>query len=192
MNKLFPKSPTSLEVLKRRIRRREALRKACQFCFLIVFSTIAVKTVADPASNTNPMSGFSDYIGGRWQSQATEQTYRWGPDQSSVFAESFSNDGNHRILNASGLWYFDPSSSQIKGVFVASNMPFVILHYTTRFKAGWMISTILSVDREGHAREYLERQRLSPDKRAYQWTLTDAQDPATTMSARFLQTKSKP
>jgi hypothetical protein len=68
-------------------------------------------------------------------------------------------------------------------------MPFVILHYTTRFEAGWMISTVVSVDREGHSREYLERQRLRPDKQAYQWTLTDAQDPAMTMSSQFLLAK---
>ena len=189
MTKLFPKSPTSFLGLTRCIFLREPLLKAFHICFVIVFIAITVTTRAEPADNAGPMTGFSDYIGGRWQSDATEQTYRWGPDQTSVFAESFSHDGDHRRLSASGLWYFDPSSNQIKGVFIASNMPFVILHYTTRFEAGWMISTIVSVDREGVSREYLERQRLRPDKQAYQWTLTDVQDPAMTMSSQFLLAK---
>ena len=189
MTKFFPKSPTNFAGLTRCIFLREPLLKAFQICFVVVFTAITVTTRAEPANDAGPMAGFSDYIGGRWQSDATEQTYRWGPDRTSVFAESFSHNGDHRRLNASGLWYFDPSSSQIKGVFVASNMPFVILHYTTRFEAGWMISTVVSVDREGHSREYLERQRLRPDKQAYQWTLTDAQNPAMTMSSQFLLAK---
>ena len=189
MTKLFPKNSTNFVSLTRCIFLREPLLKAFQICFVIVFTAITVTTRAEPANDAGPMAGFSYYIGGRWQSDATEQTYRWGPDQTSVFAESFSHNGDHRRLNASGLWYFDPSSSQIKGVFVASNMPFVILHYTTRFEAGWMISTIVSVDREGVSREYLERQRLRPDKQAYQWTLTDVQDPSMTMSSQFLLAK---
>ncbi len=169
-----------------------AVMTTCRICFFAVFAAFSVTTHAEPLSTNNPMTHFSPYISDGWQSKETVQIYRWGPNQNSVFSESLNVGSSPPQLKASGLWYYDPSLNQIKGIFVAKDMPFVVLHYTTRFEEGRMLSEIISIDQNGRTRAYLEQQKLSAGGETYDWTLTDAQDQSLSMSARFARVSEEP
>tara|TARA_B110000495_G_scaffold198041_1_gene209242 strand:- start:1337 stop:1558 length:222 start_codon:yes stop_codon:yes gene_type:complete len=69
-------------------------------------------------------------------------------------------------------------------VFVATNMPFTVLHYRSHFEAGTLISQVRSLDNLGTEHHYQETIRVTqPD--AYLWELTEAEPAGSTMKAEF-------
>ena len=137
---------------------------------------------AAPASSA--MSGFEPLIGGQWALGSTYQTYTWGPDRQSVFGESFVIQDGEKSLGAKGLWYFNPSTKTIKGVLVATNMPFTVLHYRSHFEAGRLISQVTSLDNLGNEGHYQETITVTQPN-AYLWELTEAEPDGNTMRAEF-------
>ena len=124
-----------------------ALKRLAYAQLLAIGLSLTHAIHAAPASSA--MSGFEPLIGGQWVLGSTYQTYTWGPDRQSVFGESFVIQNGEKALGAKGLWYFDPASKTIKGVFVATNMPFTVLHYRSHFEAGTLISQVTGLNNLG-------------------------------------------
>ncbi|MDA8912624.1 hypothetical protein N9I66_06855 [Pseudomonadales bacterium] len=159
-----------------------ALKRLAYAQLLAIGLSLTHAIHAAPASSA--MSGFEPLIGGQWVLGSTYQTYTWGPDRQSVFGESFVIQNGEKALGAKGLWYFDPASKTIKGVFVATNMPFTVLHYRSHFEAGTLISQVTSLNNLGTENHYQETIRVTqPD--AYLWELTEAEPAGNTMKAEF-------
>ena len=159
-----------------------ALKRLAYAQLLVIGFSLTLPIQAAPASLA--MSGFKPLIGGQWVLGSTYQTYTWGPDQQSVFGESFVIHNGEKALGAKGLWYFDPASKTIKGVFVATNMPFTVLHYRSHFEAGTLISQVRSLDNLGTESHYQETIRVTQPE-AYLWELTEAKPAGNTMKAEF-------
>ena len=161
---------------------KSALKRLTYAQLLAIGLSLTHAIHAAPASSA--MSGFEPLIDGQWALGSTYQTYTWGPDRQSVFGESFVIHNGEKALGAKGLWYFDPASKTIKGVFVATNMPFTVLHYRSHFEAGTLISQVTSLNNLGTENHYQETIRVTqPD--AYLWELTEAEPAGGTMKAEF-------
>ena len=151
--------------------------------YLLYLALLLANTIhAEPSSA--PMVGFKPLIGGQWVLADNHQTYAWGPDQLSVFGESFTLNEGVKTLGAKGLWYFDPAAREIRGLFVATKMPFQVLHYRSRFEANTLISDIISVDRDGKELRYQERITIDQNN-GYQWTLMAPGQTERSMQDRF-------
>ena len=77
-----------------------ALKRLAYAQLLILGFSLTHALQAAPASSL--MSGFKPLIGGQWVLGSTDQTYTWGPDQQSVFGESFVIHNGEKSLGAKG------------------------------------------------------------------------------------------
>lgn len=78
-----------------------AVKRLAYAQLLIIAFSLTHTIQAAPASSA--MSGFNPLIGGQWVLGSTYQTYTWGPDQQSVFGESFVVHNGEKSLGAKGL-----------------------------------------------------------------------------------------
>lgn len=137
-------------------------------------------------SSDSPLAPFVRLVGGQWHSEGNVQEFEWGVGKQSVRSRGFRLVGDSLVLVAEGLWFWHPGHGEIRGLFTAQNMPFVMLEYRTRFEGQDMINDIRAYDARGRVQTYAERWKFI-DHDHYEWTLTEtnAGGVKTVMSATF-------
>lgn len=123
----------------------------------------------------NPLQPFEKLIGGKWELKGSAQEFEWGVGRKSVLSRShFTVDGRSRKVSE-GFWYWHPGSNEIRGVFVAVDMPVELFEYTTRFEGRKMISQLRSYTSEGDESLNTETFEFTTDGQ-YEWSLYDGGD----------------
>ena len=138
--------------------------------------TVACLAAAVPlVAQENPLQPFERLIGGTWELEGSTQEFEWGVGRKFVVSRSyFIVDGNPRKVSE-GFWYWHPGEKEIRGVFVAIDMPVQLFDYTTRFEGGKMISRLRSYTTGGEESVYTEIFHFKIDGQ-YEWSLYEGSD----------------
>ena len=123
-----------------------------------------------PTSAPNPLSKFERLVGGRWHLEGSYQEFEWGVGRRSVIARSyFVVEGKPKLVSE-GIWYWHPEEKQIKGIFIATDMPVEVFEYTTRFEGASIISELVAYNADGIKTTYKEVWEFLDDAH-FVWTL---------------------
>lgn len=123
-----------------------------------------------PASAPNPLTQFERLVGHQWHLEGSYQEFEWGVGRRSVIARSyFVVEGKPKLVSE-GIWYWHPEEKQIKGIFIATDMPVEVFEYTTRFEGTSIISELVAYNADGIKTTYKEVWEFLDDAH-FVWTL---------------------
>lgn len=163
---------------------------------MAAFSPSGVSAQADaPAEATAPAAAPSlepfERIIGTWVSGETIQTFEWGVGRLAVRARSEIQSDSTRRLVSEGLFLLDPTRDEIRGYFVAVDMPVPYFEYSVRWDGDTMLADLTTTGPDGSTQRYTETWAVSAD--AFEWTLHDPQNPSTpVMAATFARVPDEP
>ncbi|MEN8374877.1 MAG: hypothetical protein ABFS34_05455 [Gemmatimonadota bacterium] len=139
-----------------------------------------------PADTAAPMAGFERLIGA-WRSGSTVQVFEWGPGRLAVRARSHltAEEGSRQV--SEGLFLHDPLRDEVRGYFVAVEMPVSYFEYSVDWQGDVLVAELTTTDVEGRTQRFIERWSFVEADR-FLWTLlagADGADSAPIMSAEF-------
>ena len=127
---------------------------------LILISSVNCIAQQTQSPDTDPLSDFSQLIGGEWHLDNSFQTFEWGVGKLSVKAKSyFIVDGQAKLVSE-GAWFWHPELKVIKGYFTAIDMPYSVFEYTTTFEGKKMINVLTTYSSTGASDTYEEKSKI--------------------------------
>ena len=161
-----PRMAIKSDVMKNRL----LIAMALMVCAYFMQGRVYAQAENSPASAPNPLTKFERLVGGQWHLEGSYQAFEWGVGRRSVIARSyFVVEGKPKPVSE-GFWYWHPEEKQIKGIFVAIDMPVEVFEYTTRSEGNSIISELAAYDADGIKTKYEEVLEFLEDAH-YVWTL---------------------
>jgi len=137
----------------------------------IAVSSLEICIAQDSSSaSADPLAPFARLIGGKWYLGETSQVFEWGVGKKIIISSSYFVSDKGEKLVSQGNWFWHPGEKQLKGYFVAIDMPVAFFDYTTRFEGNKMINALKSYTPKGKLETYSEIFEFTSDNE-YQWTL---------------------
>ncbi len=133
---------------------------------------------------SEPLSGFSRLIGGRWEFEGGYHVFEWSVEKRLVKSSSYFIEDGRPTLVSEGFWFWHPGEKKLKGYAVAVKMPVVFFDYTTKFENERIISELRSYSGDGKEEEYIETFQFL-DEDSYLWTLSTKEANREVMRDRF-------
>ena len=164
--------------------------------WIATFSPSRLSGQADaPAEATGPAAAPSlepfERLIGTWVSGETIQTFEWGVGRLAVRARSEIQSDSTRRLVSEGLFLLDPTRDEIRGYFVAVDMPVSYFEYAVRWDGDTMLADLTTTGPDGATQRYTETWAFSADR--FEWTLHDPEKPsAPVMAATFARVPDEP
>ena len=143
---------------------------ALSVCAFLMQGQVRAQAEYTAPSAPHPLDKFERLVGGQWHLGGSYQEFEWGVGRRSVIARSyFLVEGKPKLVSE-GLWYWHPGMKQIKGLFIATDMPVDVFEYTTRFEGDSIVSELAAYNADGTKTTYKEVWEFLDDAH-FAWTL---------------------